>query len=438
MPVSPDQGSTGGGDIVTLTGSHFTGASAVHYGLRQAAGFTVVNDSSAATVTPSGRGPAAVTVTTAGGTGFVGTFFYLPPPSFRLVPPSAGPRTGGNIVTLIGVGLSTTSDVSFGTQAAEFSVESDGRLTVTVPASGAETTVVIIVRSRGGVAGGVTYTYLDVPTIDRITPDSGPVDGGNIVVITGTGFSYATGVAFDGIPALSYRIASDTEIDALLPSGEPGLADVTITTLGGTATATSVYAYLGRFAVLGGESVTNAGPTSVTGDLGTSPGVSVTGFPPGQLNGTFHIADADALQVRAELAATCDEAVNRQPDTSISGDLGGQTLVPGVYHAASSIALTGALTLDAQDDHNARWVFQIGSTLTTATASRVQLVNGASARNVIWLIGSSATLGPASSLSGRILAVTSITLNPGATVNGQVSARNGSVTLDSNTITRAW
>lgn len=82
MPVSPDQGSTGGGDIVTLTGSHFTGASAVHYGLRQAAGFTVVNDSSAATVTPSGRGPAAVTVTTAGGTGFVGTFFYLPrPPS---------------------------------------------------------------------------------------------------------------------------------------------------------------------------------------------------------------------------------------------------------------------------------------------------------------------------------------------------------------------
>lgn len=91
MPVSPDQGSTGGGDAVTLTGSHFTGTIGVRYGSRQAASFTVVSDTTTATVTPSGQGPVPVSVTTAGGTGIVGTFYYLPPPSFRLTPPPAGP-----------------------------------------------------------------------------------------------------------------------------------------------------------------------------------------------------------------------------------------------------------------------------------------------------------------------------------------------------------
>ncbi|GAA5707450.1 hypothetical protein SM007_38825 [Streptomyces avermitilis] len=438
MAVSPNQGSTGGGDAVTLTGSHFTGTTGVRYGSRQAASFTVVSDTTTATITPSGQGPVPVSVTTPGGTGVVGTFYYLPPPSFRLTPPPAGPLAGGNTVTLTGLGLYTTSEVRFGTQAAEFTVDSDGQVTVTVPAAVSAGPVQVTVRTRGGIADGVTYTYLGSPSLTVVTLDSGPVDGGNLVVITGTAFSYATSVAFGGTPAISYRIASDTEIDALVPAGVLGPASVSVTTLGGTTTVSGAYTYLGRFAVLGGQSVTNTGLSSVTGDLGVSPGVSVTGFPPGQVNGTIHISDADALQAHADLVATYDDAVGRIPDVGISGDIGGLTLTPGVYNAASSIGLTGTLTLDAQGDRNAEWIFQIGSTLTTATASSVLLTHGATARNVIWQIGSSATLGTDTAFVGRILAAISITVNAGATVNGQTLARDGSVTLDTNTVTRPW
>ncbi|MFF1651694.1 ice-binding family protein [Streptomyces sp. NPDC058240] len=438
MPVSPNQGSTGGGDAVALTGSHFTGTTAVRYGARKAASFTVVSDTTTATVTPSGNGAAPVSVTTPGGTGVVGTFYYLPPPTFRITSPPAGSLVGGNTVILTGLNLYTTSEVRFGTQAAAFTVDSDSQLTVAVPAAASAGPVTITVRTRGGIADTVTYTYLDPPSLTVVTLDSGPVGGGNLVVITGTGFSYTTGVTFDGTPVTSFRIASDTEIDALVPAGALGPADVSITTLGGTTTATNAYTYLGSFAVLGGASVTNTGATSVTGDLGVSPGVSVTGFPPGQITGTIHITDAAATAAHADLVATYNNAAAQIPDASISGDIGGLTLTPGVYNAASSIGLTGTLTLDAQGDRNARWIFQIGSTLTTATASGVLLVNGAMARNIIWQIGSSGTLGTDSILAGRFLAAISITVTTGVTVNGQTLARDGSVTLDTNTITRPW
>ncbi|MFI6584093.1 ice-binding family protein [Embleya sp. NPDC050493] len=438
MPVSPNQGSTGGGDAVTLAGSHFTGTTAVRYGSRQAASFMVVSDTTTDTITPSGHGAVPVSVTTAGGTGIVGTFYYLPPPSFRIDPPPAGPLGGGNTVIFTGLGLYTTSEVGFGTQTAVFTVDSDGRLTVTVPAAASAGPVGVTVITRGGIAGGVIYTYLNSPSITAVTLDSGPVDGGNLVVITGTAFSYATSVTFGGIAALSFRVASDTEIDAVLPAGELGLADVSVTTLGGTTTASDAYTYLGLFAVLGGASVTNTGLTSVTGDVGVSPGVSITGFPPGQVNGSIHNSDTAAVAGHANLVTTYNDGVEQIPDAGITGDLGDVTLPPGVYNAASSIGLTGTLTLDAQGDRNADWIFQIGSTLTTATASRVLLINGATARNVIWLIGSSATLGTDTDFAGRVLAQTSITVNAGVTVNGQVLAVNGSVTLDTNTIIRPW
>ncbi|MEV7683736.1 ice-binding family protein [Streptomyces sp. NPDC088341] len=438
MPVSPNQGSTGGGDAVTVTGSHFTGTTAVRYGTRQATSFTVVSDTTTDTITPSGHSAVPVSVTTAGGTGTVGTFFYLPPPSFRIDPPPAGPLGGGNTVIFTGLGLSTTSEIRFGTQSAVFTVDSDGRLTVTVPAAVSAGPVGVTVTTRGGVAGGVTYTYLDAPSVTGVTLDSGPVDGGDLVVITGTAFSYATGVTFDGTPAPSFRVASDTEIDAVVPAGALGPADVSVTTLGGTTTATDAYTYLGLFAVLGGASVSNTGLSNVTGDLGVSPGASITGFPPGQVSGSIHNSDTAAAAGHADLITTYNDAVGRIPDAGISGDLGGLTLVPGVYNATSSIGLTGTLTLDAQGDRNAVWVFQIGSPLTTATASNVLLVNGATARNIIWQVGSSATLGTDSDFAGRVLAQISITVNSGVTVNGQVLAIDGSVTLDTNTITRPW
>ncbi len=190
------------------------------------------------------------------------------------------------------------------------------------------------------------------------------------------------------------------------------------------------------FAVLAGQSVTNTGPSTITGDVGVSPGTSVTGFPPGTVNGVIHSADAVALQAQTDLTVAYNNAAGQASDASVSGDLGGRTLNPGVYTASSSIGLTGTLTLDAHGDPNAVWIFQVGSTLTTASASKVLLVNGAAPCNVFWKIGSSATIGTNSTFVGNILALTSISATTGATIDGRALARNGSVTLDTNTITR--
>jgi hypothetical protein len=162
----------------------------------------------------------------------------------------------------------------------------------------------------------------------------------------------------------------------------------------------------------------------------------VTGFPPGVvITGTIHAADAVAAQAQADLTTAYDDAAGRAPTASIAGDLGGLTLLPGVYKASSSIGLTGTVTLDAQGDPNAVFVFQIGSTLTTASASVVSLINSAAACNVFWQVGSSATLGTGSTMSGSILALTSITATTDVTVDGRLLARNGAVTLDANAIT---
>jgi uncharacterized repeat protein (TIGR01451 family) len=189
------------------------------------------------------------------------------------------------------------------------------------------------------------------------------------------------------------------------------------------------------FAVLGGSTVTNTGSSVITGNLGLHPGTSITGFPPGIVTGETHTTDAVALQAQTDTTVTYLDLAAQACDTTISADLGGTTLTPGVYCSASSMGLTGALTLDAGGDPSAVWVFQAGSTLTTASGSSVVLINGADACNVFWQVGSSATLGTTTSFVGNIFALTSITLNNGASVSGRVLARNGAVTLDNNTIT---
>jgi cell division septation protein DedD len=190
------------------------------------------------------------------------------------------------------------------------------------------------------------------------------------------------------------------------------------------------------FAVLAGTTVTNTGPSIISGDLGVSPGSAVTGFPPGTvINGAIHAADAVALLAQTDLTTAYNDAAGRTPVTVVSADLGGQTLFPGVYQAASSMGLTGTVTLDAQGDPNAVFIFQAGSTLTTASASTVSLINGAQACHVFWQVGSSATLGTGTTFVGSILALTSVSVTTGSTVAGRVLARNGAVTLDTNTIT---
>ena len=189
------------------------------------------------------------------------------------------------------------------------------------------------------------------------------------------------------------------------------------------------------YAVLAGTTVTNTGPTTVNGNLGLSPGSSVTGFPPGLVSGGVqNVANAEAVQAQSDLVTAYNDAAGRTPATTVLGDgLGGLTLVAGLY-SGGALDLTGTLTLDAQGDSGAVFIFQAASTLITASASQVRLVNGASPCNVFWKVGSSATLGTTTSFKGTILALTSIALNTGATVDGRLLARNGAVTLDSNTI----
>jgi hypothetical protein len=195
-----------------------------------------------------------------------------------------------------------------------------------------------------------------------------------------------------------------------------------------------------NFGVLGGSAVTNTGPTVVTGNVGVSPGSAVTGFPPGVVvGGTIHNATATAAQAQTDLTAAYNAASGLTCTTDLTGqDLGGLVLTPGVYCFMGSAALTGTLTLNMQGDPNALFVFQIGSTLTTASGSNVALINSGGTvcpPNVFWRVGSSATFGTGSSFVGNVLALTSITLTTGANLNGRALARNGAVTLDSNTVT---
>ena len=189
------------------------------------------------------------------------------------------------------------------------------------------------------------------------------------------------------------------------------------------------------FAVLGGSTVTSAGVSTLNGDLGVSPGTAVTGFPPGQLNGTLHAGDAAATQAHADLATAYADAAGRSPAAPITGDLGGLTLTPGVYGAGAALTLAGTLTLDGQGNPNAVFILQAGSTLGTAAGSEVNLTGGAQACNVFWQVGSSATLGASSTLAGTILASTSISMGDSVTINGRALAGNGAVTLVNDTIT---
>ena len=189
-------------------------------------------------------------------------------------------------------------------------------------------------------------------------------------------------------------------------------------------------------AILAGSTVTSTGATSVTGDLGVSPGTAVTGFPPGILVGAQHTGDPTSAQALGDLTTAYNDAAGRTLcPISVAGNLGGQTLVPGLYKSTSSLEISsGDLTLDAQGDSDAVFIFQMASTLTTTTGRQVVLSGGARARNVFWQVGSSATLGTASVVKGTIMADQAITLGTGATLNGRALARIAGVSLDANAI----
>jgi hypothetical protein len=192
------------------------------------------------------------------------------------------------------------------------------------------------------------------------------------------------------------------------------------------------------FAVLAGSTVTNTGATKVTGDLGISPGTALAGFGPGVVVGTKHLGDPTAAQAELDLTTAYNDAAGRTLcPVSVSGNLGGLTLAPGLYKSTSSLEISsGDLTLDAKGNSKAVFIFQMASTLTTSSGRKVILKNGALAANVFWQVGSSATLGSTTVFKGNIMAYQAITLQTGATLDGRALARVAAVAMDTNAVTK--
>jgi hypothetical protein len=191
------------------------------------------------------------------------------------------------------------------------------------------------------------------------------------------------------------------------------------------------------YSVLAGSTVTNTGPSTLARDLGVSPGSAITGFPPGivEPGAVTHAADAAAGQAQSDLTIAYNDAAGRTGGADVGAAIGVRTLLPGVYNASSALDLTGALTLDGNGDPDSVFIIQVGSALTTESGGSVVMTNGAQACNVFWQVGSSATLNPGSTFAGTIMALTSITVDTSRTVVGRALARNGAVTLDTNTFT---
>ncbi len=225
---------------------------------------------------------------------------------------------------------------------------------------------------------------------------------------------------------LAVAMAGCCDSNRVLGVKESGGVGPAVVALGSTAAG---------FGVLAGSTVANTGLTTVTGDVGVSPGSAVTNFPPGTLTGTLHAGDATAATAQSELTTAYNNAAGLTTGViTVSGDLTGLTLAPGLYKSTSSLAVSGTLTLNGLGHSDAVFVIQMASTLTTSSGSHIVLIGGAQASNIIWQVGSSATLGTNSVFKGTIMANTSITLTTGARLDGRALARSGAVTLDTNAI----
>ncbi|MEQ1832457.1 MAG: ice-binding family protein [Candidatus Eisenbacteria bacterium] len=281
---------------------------------------------------------------------------------------------------------------------------------------------------------------------------SEPMDASSISTatfrVTGPGATAIAGtVHYDATAKLASFVPNPALVDgiayvATLTIGATDLAGNALTSArvwgfsksNSAGNAAPVLGAAAGFVILAGSTITSSGATTLTGDLGVSPGSAVTGFPPGILNGTLHAADPTSAAAMLALTAAYNDAAGRTlAPVTIAGNLGGLTLTPGLYKSTSSLEISsGDLTLDALGDPNGVFIFQVASTLTTSSSRAVILAGGAKASNVFWQVGSSATLGSTSAFKGTIMANQSVSLNTGATLTGRALARIGAVTLLGN------
>ncbi|WP_329409986.1 IPT/TIG domain-containing protein [Nocardia vinacea] len=319
--VVPNVGSVAGGTTVVLTGTNLTGATAVTFGATPAISFTVDSATQITAVAPAGTGTVQVTVTTAGGTSNGVGYTYVAVPTLSGITPSSGPATGGTVVVITGTGLTGATGVTFGAiPAILFAVNSDTQITALVPA-GAAGTVQVTVTTAGGTSNGVSYTYVAVPTLSGITPSSGPVSGGTVVVITGTGLTGTTAVNFGATPATSFTVDSATQITAVTPAGT-GTVQVTATTGGGTSNGVG-YTYVAvptlsgitpsSGPVSGGTVVviTGTGLTGTTGvTFGAIPATLFTANSDTQITALTPAGSAGTVQVTATTAGGTSNGVS--------------------------------------------------------------------------------------------------------------------------------
>jgi hypothetical protein len=242
MPISPNQGSTGGGTTVTITGTNLSGATAVKFGTKSAT-ITANTPTSVTAISPSGAGAVGVTVTTGGGTSNPLSYFYVGAPFKAALSADSGPTAGGNTITLSGTGLSTASSVDFGANSATPTVVSDSLISVTVPAGSGAGSVGVTVHTTGGVSNGLSYAYVDGPTATSATPGSGPTSGGTGVTVAGTALATTSGVTVGGVVA-SFSVINDTTLSVVTPPGTAGPADIVVATTGGSATLTGGFTYV--------------------------------------------------------------------------------------------------------------------------------------------------------------------------------------------------
>ncbi|MEP7178289.1 MAG: ice-binding family protein [Pseudonocardiales bacterium] len=280
--------------------------------------------------------------------------------------------------------------------------------------------------------GGSAFTFDTTPTIAGTTDAA----TGSAVAVTVAGQTLNTTVQSGGNWSVTAAVVTPATFPVVASvtnaAGDTGTARQNLTV--GAATALVALGSAGTYSVLAGTGVVNTGATSLSGDLGVSPSSSVVGFPPGTVGGVIHAGDAQAAQAQADLVLAYNDAAGRTPNGEFAGDQNGQTFTAGVYHTTAAFGLTGNLTLDAQGDPNAVFIFQVGAALNTAAASHIVLINGAQAARVFWQALGAVGTGASSSFTGTILAAGAITLGASATLNGRALSY-GTVTLSSNVVT---
>ncbi|WP_327115921.1 IPT/TIG domain-containing protein [Nocardia sp. NBC_01730] len=302
--ITPSSGPVSGGTLVTLTGTGFTGATAMSFGATPATSYFVLSDNLIVALAPAGTGTVLVTVTTAAGTSAGVPFTYVPVPTLTSISPNSGPVTGGTTVVLTGTGFTSATAVFFGfLPATSFTVNSNTQITAVTPVGLG--TVPVTVSTVGGTSNAVSYTYVLPPILLSLIPNSGPSAGGTMVTLTGVGLSGATGVSFGATPAISFTVVSDTQITAVAPAGL-GTVQVTVTTAAGSSNGLP-FAYVSVPTVPTVASITpNSGP-AIGGTLVILTGTGFTGASAvhfGTTPATFYFVLSDTLIITLAPAGT--------------------------------------------------------------------------------------------------------------------------------------